>query len=824
MEISLQGLTEHEAAQKQQTSGYNELPDREKKNTLKIIAEVLTEPMIFLLVAIVIVYFLLGDKGEATVLMISVFVIMGIELYQNRKTEKALEALRGLANPSCNVIRSGKHLTIPSRELVVGDIILVSEGGRVPADARLIEAHNIMADESLLTGESAAVDKTVAAESDKSQVVYSGTMIVKGHGIAEVVATGVETEIGKIGTSLNTIKTEKTFLQKEISSAVRRLAVFAIAASVLLTIVFWLMHNDLLRGFLAGLTLSIAILPEEFPVVLAVFMALGAWRLAKNNVLTRKSSTIETLGSATVLCTDKTGTLTENRMKVHAVSDGQGKLVSADTDAYRVVIAYGVLASQVKPFDPMEEAFIDAAKPLGALSRIYDGQKIIKEYPLDETSLSVVHVWGNEENRQRFVALKGAPEVVFTLCKLSATEATLLKKRVYLLASDGLRVLAVAKGKPAKKLYDTRDQYDYELLGLVALADPIRPEATSAIALCRSAGIRVIMITGDYAETARRIGTEIGLSSGNVLTGEEFAALSQAEQYRAVKETSIFSRVTPANKLAIVGALKHNGEVVAMTGDGVNDAPALKSAHIGIAMGNRGTDVAREASSIVLLDDNFASIVQGVRTGRRIFTNLQKAIAYILIVHLPIIALSLMPVLFGWPIVLLPIHIVFLEFIIDPSCTIVFEGESEEPNAMKRPPRKLHAPLFSKQMILTSMITGLVVSGIILAVHWYVMSLGWSEGKQRAMTFLMIALTNVLMIAAVSGRRAVKESLFSRQLSAMMAVLVVVTLALLAIYTVSPIQQLFSFEPLSLYETAIAGILSAVAVACVIPVRKLIRE
>lgn len=824
MEKHIRGLDIQVVTDKQNKYGFNELPDRERKNTLAIIGEILTEPMIFLLVAIVIVYFLLGDKGEAFVLMVSVGAIIGIELYQNSKTEKALEALRNLSSPICNVIRAGEHLTIFSRELVVGDVVMLNEGSRVPADVRLLEGHNIMADESLLTGESLPVDKNHSADDDKSRQLYSGSMVVKGHGIAEVSAIGTDTQIGKIGLSLNSIKPEKTLLQKEIRAVVKRLAVFAVAASVLLTMVFWIMRDDLLRGFLAGLTLSIAILPEEFPVVLTVFMALGAWRLAKNNVLTRKSSTIETLGSATVLCTDKTGTLTENRMRVHSIFDASGQIPAVDDPVYKRIVDYGVLASQPKPFDPMEEAFLESAKGFGVVEDIYEDYEIIKEYPLEETSLSVVHIWGKLGGKQAFVALKGAPEVVFKLCKLSKTQTDRLQKTVHNLASNGLRVLAVAEGEPAHELHKTRDKYSYKLLGLVALADPIRAEAADAMSLCRTAGIRVIMITGDYAETARRIGQEIGLDSKEVLTGEQFGALSPREQYEAVKTVSIFSRVTPANKLTIVGALKHNGEVVAMTGDGVNDAPALKSAHIGIAMGNRGTDVAREASSIVLLDDNFASIIQGIRTGRRIFTNLQKAITYILIVHFPIIILSLMPVLFGWPIVLLPIHIVFLEFIIDPSCTLVFEAEPEEPGAMKKPPRKLHAPLFSKQMVVMSVVTGMVVSIIILAIHGYLMQLGWTEDKQRAMTFLMIALTNVLMISAISGRRAVRSALLAGRITAMSVVLVVVTVALTLVYSTGFIQDLFSFDPLNVTEILIACVVSIVAVACVVPVRALMKE
>lgn len=802
---NVRGLSESEVAKNRKQYGYNELPDNDKKSILKIIFEILTEPMIFLLVAVVIVYALLGDRTEAIVLAVSVFVIIGIELYQNHRTEKALSALRNLSSPRCEVVRDGKHITIAGREVVPGDIVQLSEGSRVPADGDLLSGQNLMVDESLLTGESVAVDK--AADS-KNAAVFSGTLVVKGHGIARVTKIGAATEIGAIGTSLKTIKTEKTLLKQETERVVRLIAIIAVTLAVLLTLGFWLLRGDLLNGFLAGLTLSIAILPEEFPVVLTVFMALGAWRLSQTNVLSRKSQTIETLGSATVLCTDKTGTLTENRMEVQLVTDANGKEVTTKDSDYMAVIEHGVLASQKKPFDPMEEAFIKAAHNPSA---IYNGQTIVREYPLEPTSFSVVHVWGKEKGSPERVAIKGAPETVFELCKLPSAQVKKLQERIKEIASEGLRVIAVGSAKPPKTLPKKRELYDFTLLGLVALADPIREEAKGAVALCKEAGVRVIMITGDYAETAKRIGEEIGLDTTRVMTGEEFGKLSPAEQRKVIEETSVFSRVSPANKLTIVEALKHNRHVVAMTGDGVNDAPALKAAHIGIAMGQRGTDVAREASSIVLLDDNFASIVQGIRTGRRIFTNLQKAMAYILTVHIPIALLSLVPVLFGWELVLLPIHIVFLEFIIDPSCTLVFESESEEPDAMKRPPRHLKEPLFSRIVVLRSLVQGLVISASVIAAHWWMLANGWEDNKARAASFLLVVLTNVLIIVAISGRRATREA-FSGKLNAMAIVLAVVTAAVTLIYTLEPLRNLFKFAPLAALEVLTLGVLSVIIV------------
>lgn len=812
----VKGLSSDEVKKRQADSGFNELPDREKKNIVKIIFNVVREPMIFLLIAVVVVYFLLGDRTEAIVLAVSVLVIIGIELYQNNKTEKALEALRNFASPSCIVIRGGKRETIPSRELVVGDVLIVSEGERIPADAKLLHGESIMADESILTGESVPVEKSPEGQS----AIFSGTMMVKGHGTAEVVAIGIATEMGKIGSSLATIEESRTLLQIEINRAVRAIAIFALLACTVVVISYWLLRGDLLNGFLAGLTLSIAILPEEFPVVLAVFMALGAWRLAKSNVLTRKSQVIETLGSATVLCTDKTGTLTQNVMHVELVADASGSSVDSGSEQYSEIIRYGVLASQIEPFDPMEEALLAASKDMGVEPKsIHGGNVIAEEYPLEESSLSVGHVWTDKNGKQVNVALKGAPEAVFKLCRLDKKTTNDLQKKVKEFAQNGLRVLAVASAKPKPEVPKKRDDYDYKLLGFVALADPIRPEASDAVELCRQAGIRVVMITGDYAETARRIGSEIGLDSESVVTGEQFEKMTESERRKIIRNTSIFSRVVPAQKLLIVNALKKNKEVVAMTGDGVNDAPALKAAHIGIAMGRRGTDVAREASSIVLLDDNFVSIVKGIRLGRRIFTNLQKAIMYILIVHMPIIAMSLFPIFFGWALVLLPIHIVFIEFIIDPSCTLIFEGEEEEPDTMKKPPRKLGSALFSKSMLVTSVVTGTLMSAIILFGHYLMLDQGFAEDKARALTFLAIAISNVMLILAISGGRVVSHAFTGKGMKAMPAVVVIVTAALSAIYLIEPLRNLFRLAPISLAEAGIVIAISILIAMIFVPVR-----
>lgn len=803
MSISqIKGLTASEVRKRQKRFGLNELPNKNKRNIFKIFVSLAAEPMILLLLTIVTIYFFLGDIGEASLLAVSFFGIVGIGIYQETKTEKSLEALRNLSSPISTVIRDGKRIVIPGRELVVGDFIVLSEGARVPADAKLILSESLEVNESLLTGESIAVEKhTREIEDYRANSVFSGTLVVRGHGVAEVTSIGVNTEIGEIGVSLKSIEIEKTLLQKEVNKAVKLVAILAIGASLFLAVSYWLTRGDIIKGFLAGLTLAISILPEEFPLILTIFLTLGAWRLAKNNILTRRSHTIETLGGATVLCVDKTGTLTENRMKIASVIDKNGDVYADDFGDAVEVVKYGVLASQKDPFDPMEEAFITLGKEIiNDFDNIY-GDKILKEFPLETDSLSIVHVWG-DDNKIKLIALKGAPEAVFNLCDMDHRKKLQYKKMINNLAEQGLRVIAVAKGKKVSVIPESRDDFDFEFLGLVGLDDPIRHEVPVAVKMCKNAGVRVVMLTGDYPQTAIRVAESIGLDYENTITGAEFEKLSETDRRIVIQSVSVFSRVRPADKLSIIKALKENGDIVAMTGDGVNDAPALKAAHVGVAMGMRGTDVAREAASIVLLDDNFASIVHGIRIGRRIYDNLQKAMSYIISVHIPIVLLSLLPVLFGWPIVLIPIHIVFLEFIIDPSCTIIFENEKESVNIMDRPPRKLNESIFNNKMLISSLFRGIIIAVLVIVSYKFLLDLGWGEDKARGMTFLILIVSNTVLVLGISGRQVLNE-IFRFENKSLVIILLITSISLLLTYTNPVLRHIFHFAPLSLYEIAI---------------------
>ncbi len=756
------GLNQSQVQEKQKREGLNELPSSKPKNLFTIAWGVAKEPMFLLLVACGALYLALGDVQEGLMLLGFVFVIMGIEFYQERKTEKALDALKDLASPRALVIREGIEKRIAGREVVTDDLVVLQEGDRVPADARVLYSVNLLVDESLLTGESVPVRKAewvgneanIQPGGDDLPFVYSGTMVVQGNGIVKVTAIGSDTEIGKIGKALESVEEEETRLKMEMGRLVRTMAIVGITLCVLVIAVYTLTRGDLLKGFLAGITLAMAMLPEEFPVVLTVFMALGAWRMSRENVLTRRPSAVETLGSATVLCTDKTGTLTQNRMTVARLYNGENIHAITKTNGFpeefHEIFEYGILSSQINPFDPMERAITTMGETyLQNTEHIHTDWQMVKEYPLSKDLLAMSRVFNNPENNKMTIATKGAPEAIFELCHLPATAQEKYAGAVAEMASAGLRVLGVARSLVvAQSLPEIQHDFDFEFVGLIGLSDPIREEVPGAVAECYQAGIRVIMITGDYPVTATNIAREIGLKNhASVINGSELQEMSEDELCRRISDVNVFARVIPEQKLKIVNALKRNGEIVAMTGDGVNDAPALKSANIGIAMGEKGTDVAREASSLVLMDDNFASIVGAVKMGRRIFDNLQKALGYIFAIHVPIAGLSLIPVFFAnWPLLLWPVHIVFLELIIDPACSIVFEAEKEEKNVMNRPPKNISEPFFGARKIWLSCMQGVAILLIVFAVYFFGLKLGYSEAEDRALAFTTLIAANIAVI------------------------------------------------------------------------------
>jgi Ca2+-transporting ATPase len=822
------GLSSKEAMVRLAHDGYNELPSAKPRSLWAIAWEVVREPMFLLLIGASAIYLVLGDIREALVLFASVFVVMGITFHQERKTERALEALRELSSPRAKVLRDGEWQLVPGREVVLGDVVRVKEGDRVPADAALFSSNNLMADESLLTGESMPVRKRADSGDaapkrpggDDLPFVYSGTLLTQGQGLARVVATGVRTEIGKIGKALQTLVPELSTIQRETRRAVLIFAVIGLALCVLVTVLYGYTRGDWLNGLLAGITLAMANLPEEFPVVLTVFLALGAWRISQHGVLTRRPSAIETLGSTTVLCVDKTGTLTQNRMAVHRLwVPGKELDVQDSVDTFpSELIEVGVLASEREPFDPMEKAYRQLAhEHARAAVEKLDAWTLAHTYPLSPEQLSVAHIWQAPGTDGYVVAAKGAPEAIVKLCALDGAQRAEVHAQVAKMAGDGLRVLAVARGALSPAHGDTRQwpasqrELRLHFLGLTGLADPIRPTVPEALSECYAAGIRTVMITGDYAGTAQAIARQIGLAHPEtVVTGPELDAMTDAQLRERVAQVNIFARVVPEQKLRLVQAFKANGEIVAMTGDGVNDAPALKAAHIGVAMGKRGSDVAREVASLVLLEDDFTSMVKAVRLGRRIFENIQKAMGYIIAVHVPTAGMALLPLLFGWPLMFYPVHIVFLEFVIDPACSIAFEAEPAEPDAMRRPPRPATSRLFDGRMLATSVLQGVGLLFAVAVLYGLALATGTPEPQARAMTFAAVVLGNIGLILSNRSSQATLPETLRRPNRALWWIVGGALLGLALALYVEPLREIFRFAPLSW-----AQLLKSIAAAAV---------
>jgi Ca2+-transporting ATPase len=847
------GLSAAEAAQRLAEDGPNALPGGQYRSLLSMALETVREPMFLLLLAAGTLYMVFGDLQEGLTLFGFVVATLALTLYQEGRTERAIEALRDLTSPRALVIRDGEPLRIAGRDVVRGDLLKLSEGDRVPADALLVASDGIRADESLLTGEAVPVGKRVAlpdelavaaatpAEAvpadaarvapggDDLPTVYAGTLVVQGHALARVTATGARSEIGRIGTALGTVESERSPLQKQTARLVRNLALLALALSLALVVVHGLIKGDWLQALLAGIALAMAMLPEEYPVVLTVFPALGARRLSREGVLTRRINAIETLGATTVLCSDKTGTLTENRMTVTHLAAGGSELgdrLALDSvidgalpEAFHTLVEMAILASVVDPFDPMEQAFHQLGERfLADTEHIHHDWRLVQTYALSPALRAMSNVWTASGDNVQTVAAKGAPEAVIDLCHLDETQQARIAGVVDELAADGLRVLAVARGAFEGQGWPASEHdFDFEFIGLLGLADPVRAEVPAAVAECRAAGIRVVMITGDYPATARAIAQQAGLADreserdSDVLTGDEIAALSDAALRERMATVSVCARIAPEQKLRIVQALKARGDIVAMTGDGVNDAPALRAAHVGVAMGGRGTDVARESASLVLVDDNFAAIVAAVRLGRRIFDNLRKAMSYILAVHVPIAGMAMLPVLFGWPALLYPMHIALLELIIDPACSIAFENESAESDIMQRPPRDADAPLFGGATLGLALVQGLGVLAVVLAAFAWA-SPRIPEPEARAFAFATLVVGNLsLILSNRSSTRSLWATLRTPNRT-LWAVLCLAFALLLAVLYVPWAVGVLRFAPLSAHEFAAASALGMLSV------------
>ncbi|WP_395018006.1 cation-translocating P-type ATPase [Dongia sp.] len=807
------GLTAAEAAERLRRFGPNALADPDHRNLARLVLEVLREPMFLMLVVAAGLYLLLGDLGEGLLLGGFAIINLGLVAGQEWRTERVLESLRDLSSPRALVIRDGREQRIAGREVVPGDLVILAEGDRVPADGRLIACRDLQIDESLLTGESVPVRKQAGSETeaavppggDDLPFVYSGTLVVKGQGLAEVVATGARSEIGKIGVRLATLAPEPTLIQQATARLVQRFAVFGIGVSALVFLLYTALRGGWLEGILAGLTVAMSMLPEEFPMVLTVFLALGALRLSRQKVLTRRAAAIESLGAASILCVDKTGTLTENRMTVaclyaeggfHDVAPG----ATALPEPFHGVAEFAILASKRHPFDPMELAMQRLGQgTLGGTEHLHPAWAMVREYELQPGFLAMTRVWDADPvdpSDGYVLAAKGAPEAIVDLCHLPEAERRTVDDAVRAMAGRGLRVIAVARGHTLQgTLPSLQHDLDFAFVGLVGLADPLRADAAVAIAECREAGIAVAMITGDFAATATAIGRQAGLErADHVLTGPELAQLDDRALAERIAGTRIFARILPEQKLRLVEAFKARGDVVAMTGDGVNDAPALKAAHIGVAMGGRGSDVAREAASVVLLDDNFAALVAAVAQGRRIFDNLRKAMVFIVAVHVPIAGLALLPLAFGWPLLLFPAHVVFLEMLIDPICSIVLEAEPAERDSMRRPPRRRDEPILARRGLLWGVVQGAAALLSILALYAWSLGQGMSEDAARGLAFTALIAANVFLVLVNRAWGSAPFRGFLRPNPALFAVVAAAAVALGMVLYVPMLERLFHFE------------------------------
>ena len=803
------GLDDAEAQRRFAKFGPNALNPARGRSVWRIISGTLREPMFLLLVTASGLYLLLGDLAEGLFLTVAAVATVGLVVFQEARSERALKALRDLSEPTARVIRGGLERILPVAELVPGDIVLVAEGQRLPADGELVGGDVLSVDESALTGESAPVSKTMAAIEAAATIpavegpdsrLFAGTLVVGGQGVACVTATGAKTSLGKIGASLAGIETGPTPLQKAAGRLVGWFGALALLFCVAVVGAYGWLRGDWVEAALAGITVAISLIPEEFPMVLAVFMALGAWRLAGHKVLVRRGAVIETLGGATILCVDKTGTLTENRMSVARLSVGGQVSAPGDDEPGRPVATLldaAALASAVHPTDPMDRA-VRVLRPA-----VEDQATLSRSWPLVAGRMAVIQQWVLADGMLA-AAAKGAPEAVFSLCRLSPSEIAAARADLDLMAVEGLRVLAVASIRGPGAGFSEPGEATFVFHGLIGFLDPVRADVPAALREARQAGIAVAMITGDYPATAMAIAKQAGIDiEGGVLTSAEIAGLDAAALRERVRTVRVFARVQPEQKLALVEALKADGEVVAMTGDGVNDAPALEAAHIGIAMGKRGTDVAREAADIVLLDDSFASIVGGVRLGRRIFANLRKALTFVVAVHVPLAGMALLPILLGAPPLLFPVHVVFLELVIDPVCSLVFEAEPSERNAMNKPPRNPRSPLFGVRQIAFGALQGLVILAAVLAFYlWSLERVG--ETQARAAAFVALALANMVLALVDSASSGVSLTDPHRKVFWLISAGAILVLAV-AVY-LPPVGSLFRFDtpPTSLLGLAVA--------------------
>ncbi len=813
--FNIEGLTDQQVTDARKSYGSNELSFKKENGVIVSLKEIVKEPMFILLVVAATIYFITGNINDGIFMASAIVLVSAISLYQDSRSRNALAALKSLTQPYCKLIRNGEIIETNSGEIVIGDFMMIEEGTLVPADGTIVHSNDFSVNESILTGESLSINKS---ESEENKQVYQGTSVAGGLAICRVTAIGNDTKLGKIGRSLELIKEEKTPLQIQINNFIKKMAIAGIVIFLIVWVINYSRSGNLLDSLLKALTLAMSILPEEIPVAFTTFMALGAWRLMKMGVIVKQTKTVETLGSATVICVDKTGTITENKMLLAQLFVlGSQKFSGAEDDftvTEKELIRLAMWSSEPIPFDPME---VELHR---IYSRLYPaderpGYKIIHEYPLGGRPPMMTHIFENVSGH-RIIAAKGAPEAILNVADSSHADKGNITKAVNELADKGYRVLAVAEAK-----YDGNDfpkeqqQFVFQFKGLVAFYDPPKENISSVFETFDKAGITVKIITGDNEATTRTIARQINFKdAGRSLDGEALVALSDKELSEKVMQVNIFTRMFPDAKLRVINALKDNGQIVAMTGDGVNDGPALKSAHIGIAMGKKGTEIAKQASSLIIINDDLGKMADAVAMGRKIYSNLKKAIQYIISIHIPIILTVFIPLALGWvyPNIFTPVHVIFLELIMGPTCSIIYENEPIEKNMMLQKPRLFTTTFFNWRELTTSIVQGLVITVGTLIAYQYAVQQGSNENITRTMVFLTLIAANI-SLTLVNRSFYYSVIATSRCKNNLVVLIIAITISLVGLMLFfAPLTKIFQFERLNFKQLTVSIVIGFISV------------
>ncbi len=811
----LKGLNNDEVLTSQKQYGYNSINTNHKNSWYILLFDILKEPMLLLLIAVTIIYVIVGNYSEALFMLGAIIAVSGISFYQDNRSKKALEALEKLNEPLSTVIRNSKVMQIPTHEIAVGDLCIIEEGKMVNADGKIVHSNDFSVNEASLTGESFSVFKNPETDDNK---VYSGTLVVSGLAVFEVENIGAKTKLGKIGQSIQNIKEEISPLQLQITKFVKWMAVIGIAVFLMVWAYSFWQSRDIVQSLLAGLTLAMSILPEEIPVAFTTFMALGSWKLMKQGVIIKRSSIVETLGSTTVICTDKTGTITENSMKLKALFDFKTKQVFDDTSFDKSelseLIQFAMWSSEPVPFDPMEKT-LHKVYAETQTSDLRKGFQMVHEYPLEGKPPLMTHIFENNLG-ERIIAAKGAPEAILEVAQLSEDEKENLRQHIRDFGKQGYRVLGVAKCDFEGNNFPKKQQeFNFDFLGFTVFYDPPKQNIQQVFRKIYDAGIKVKVITGDNADTSNAIAQQAGVKNNSpAVNGSEITHQSEAELMALSNETTLFTRMFPEAKLSVVNALKQSGEVVAMLGDGVNDAPALKAAHIGVAMGNKGTEIAKAAAALVITNDDLDKLILGIEAGRRIYTNIKKAIQYIISIHIPIILTVSLPLFLGWiyPNIFTPVHVIFLELIMGPTCSIVYENEPIEKNAMQQKPRKMTETFLNWRELSISIIQGLMITVGVLFAYQLAVQNGASEETTRAMVFTTLIFSNVFLSLT---NRSFTYSLFEsfKNKNILFPLIIEATLVLLfAILYIPVFSKFFHISSLNLKDLGITILIAMVSV------------